>query len=255
MEQNHLLKRAAALLRRASHAVALTGAGISTPSGIPDFRTPGRGLWENVDQMEVASLRAFRRNPQAFYEWVRPLVALMGSARPNPAHLALAQLEAAGRLKAVITQNIDGLHQRAGSRQVLELHGHLRTATCLNCFRREPAAAAIAAVERGETPLCPACRGVVKPDIVLFGEQLPADVVSAALEHACRADLILVVGSSLMVVPAARLPATVRSNGGEIIILNQEPTYADGFAAAVFHEDAAEVLPRLVRTCLEEEDA
>ena len=246
------LKGVAALVRRARHAVALTGAGISTPSGIPDFRTPGKGLWEKADPMEVASIQAFRRNPAAFYRWVRPLVDLMHSAQPNPAHLALARLEAEGWLKVVLTQNIDGLHRRAGSRNVLELHGHLRTVTCLDCFQTGPAEEALEMVKRGEVPRCPKCGGVVKPDVILFGEQLPVDVLTEAMEHVYMADLILVVGSSLMVMPAAKLPALVHANGGEVVIFNKQATYADRFAAAVFHEDVAEVLPKLVQACLEE---
>ncbi|MCS7178839.1 MAG: NAD-dependent deacylase [Anaerolineae bacterium] len=245
------LARAADLLKNARHAVALTGAGISTPSGIPDFRSPGSGLWEKEDPMEVASIYVLRREPQRFYQWVRPLVALMRQARPNPAHVALAQLEAAGRLQAVITQNIDGLHQRAGSRVVLELHGHLRTATCLNCFRQVPTEGLEEIVEQGKVPHCSACGGVLKPDAVLFGEQLPTEVFTAAMEHARQADLMLVVGSSLMVMPAARLPAITYASGGALLIFNQQSTYADTFAAAVFRADVVETLPRLVRLCLE----
>ncbi|HEC34910.1 MAG TPA: NAD-dependent deacylase [Anaerolineae bacterium] len=251
-EPQTALKRAAALLRQARYAVALTGAGSSTPSGIPDFRTPGKGLWEKDDPMEVASIYAFRRNPEAFYLWVRPLIHIMRSAQPNPAHLALARLEAAGRLKVVLTQNIDGLHQRAGSRHVLELHGHLRTVTCLDCFQNRPAEEVLEAIERREVPRCPACGGVLKPDVILFGEQLHADVLTSAMEHVHRADLMLVVGSSLLVMPAANLPALVHANGGEIIICNKQTTYADAFAVAVFHGDAAQVLPRLTQACLEE---
>jgi NAD-dependent deacetylase len=245
------LERAAALLRNARHAVVLTGAGISTPSGIPDFRSPGSGLWEKDDPMEVASIYALRRDPQRFYQWVRPLVSLMRQAQPNPAHIALARLEAAGRIQAVITQNIDGLHQRAGSRVVLELHGHLRTATCLNCFRQTSAEGLEETVERGEVPRCPFCGGVVKPDVILFGEQLPTEVFIAAMEHARRADLMLVVGSSLMVMPAAKLPAITHASGGALLIFNLQSTYADAFAAAVFHADVTETLPRLAEKCLE----
>lgn len=246
------LERAAALLKSASHTVVLTGAGISTPSGIPDFRSPGSGLWEKDDPMEVASIYALRRDPQRFYQWVRPLVALMRQAQPNPAHVALARLEAAGRIQAIITQNIDGLHQRAGSRVVLELHGHLRTATCLNCFRQVPAENLEEVVERGEVPICSLCGGVMKPDAILFGEQLPTEVFIAAMEHARRADLMLVVGSSLMVMPAAKLPAVTHASGGSLLIFNQQSTYADAFAAAVFHADVVETLPRLAKKCLEE---
>ncbi len=245
------LSLAASLLKKARHAVALTGAGISTPSGIPDFRSPGSGLWEKDDPMEVASIQALRQHPERFYQWVRPLVQLLRHAQPNPAHIALARLEAAGRIQAVITQNIDGLHQRAGSCNVLELHGHLRTATCLSCFRQSPGESLAEVVERGEVPRCSFCGGLVKPDAILFGEQLPTEVFIAAMEHARQADLMLVVGSSLMVMPAAKLPAITHSRGGDLLIFNQQPTYADAFAVAVFRADVVETLPRLADLCLE----
>lgn len=200
--------------------------------------------------MEVASLYSLRRNPEAFYRWVQPLVHLLFGAQPNPAHLAVAQLEAAGRLQAVITQNIDGLHQRAGSRQVLELHGHLRSVTCLDCFQRQPSEEALETVRQGRVPRCPRCGGLVKPDVILFGEQLPSDVFITAMEHVRRADVMLVIGSSLLVMPAARLPALVRAGGGEVLIFNEQDTYADAFAAAVFREDVATSLPRLAQACL-----
>jgi NAD-dependent deacetylase len=244
------IELAAALLRRSRHAIALTGAGISTPSGIPDFRTPGQGLWERADPMEVASIHSFRRQPEHFYNWVRPMVRLMWEAQPNPAHVALAELEKAGCLKAILTQNIDGLHQRAGSRRVLELHGHLRAVTCLNCFHTASSEEALEAVMEERVPTCSRCDGVVKPDVVLFGEQLPSEVFIAAMEEVRAADLVLVAGSSLQVVPVSKIPALVHSAGGEVVIVNNEPTYADDFAAAVFHQDVATILPRLTRAYL-----
>lgn len=246
------IQKAASLLREARHAIALTGAGISTPSGIPDFRSPGTGLWEKADPMEVASLYAFRRRPKVFYEWIRPMIDLFLSAQPNPAHQALARLEAAGRLQAVLTQNIDGLHQRAGSQVVLELHGHLRETLCLQCHRSAPADQALKKITQGEVPTCSVCGGVVKPKVILFGEQLPSDVVNLAMEHVRLADLILVVGSSLTVLPAAKMPAYVHAWGGQVIIVNQQETYADSFASVVLHEDVVEVVPRLVDLCLED---
>ncbi len=245
------IEQAASLLRRARHAIALTGAGISTPSGIPDFRTPGSGLWEHSDPMAVASIYTFRRRPEAFYRWAQPMVKLMREAQPNPAHLALTQLERADVLKAVLTQNIDNLHQRAGSKNVLELHGHLQEVTCLNCSRTAPAEQALQAVMQGEVPRCATCGGVVKPNVVLFGEQLPSEVLVAAMGHVRAADLMLVAGSSLQVMPVARMPALVHAAGGQVIVVNRQETYADEFAAAVFREDVAEILPRLARTCLE----
>jgi NAD-dependent deacetylase len=251
MEFEAKLELVARLLRRAHHAVALTGAGISTPSGVPDFRTPGKGLWEHADPMEVASIYSFRRHPETFFKWVRPMVKLILEAQPNPAHVALARLETAGHLKAVLTQNIDGLHQRAGSRHVLELHGHLREATCLSCFCTASAEEVLEAVMQDRVPTCSQCGGLLKPDVVMFGEQLPHQVFNAAMREIHRADVILVAGSSLMVTPVAKMPALVRAAGGEVIVVNQEATYADTFAAAVFHADVAEVLPLVVNVCLE----
>ena len=251
MEIKERIKRAASLLRQARHAIALTGAGSSTPSGIPDFRSSGSGLWEKYNPFEVASITAFRQRPEAFYHWVQPMVRQIHEAEPNPGHVALAEMESAGILKAILTQNIDNLHQRAGSRRVLELHGHLREVTCLNCFQVAPAEEALTAAALGTVPRCSLCGGVVKPNVVLFGEQLPSKIFVAAMKHARQADLVLVVGSSLSVMPVAKIPAVVHSNGGQVIIVNNQPTYADEFAAVVFHEDLAEVLPLLAQAISE----
>jgi NAD-dependent deacetylase len=244
------IARAAALLQGAHHAIALTGAGSSTPSGIPDFRSPGTGLWEHADPMEVASIYAFRRNPEAFYAWMRPMVATLLTAEPNLGHLALAELEANGWLKAVITQNIDDLHQRAGSREVLELHGHLREATCIRCYQVLPTEELLDDfLASGEVPRCPACDGVMKPNVVLFGEQLPVMVVNAAMEHVRQADVMLIAGSSLEVVPASWLPLRVHEHGGRLIVVNLTPTYVDDVAKVVIHADIAQVLPRIAQAC------
>lgn len=244
------ISRAARLLRRARHTIALTGAGMSTPSGIPDFRSPGTGLWEKTDPMEVASLQAFRRHPEAFYEWIRPLARTLVGADPNPGHLALARLEAAGYLEAVITQNIDNLHQEAGSSEVLEVHGHLRSATCIECYRVESANGLIRKfLASGEIPRCPKCGGTMKPDVVLFGEQLPVDVVNAAMAHVNAADLMLIAGSSLEVVPISQLPLRIHRRGGRLIVVNETATYVDDAAEVVIHGDVARVLPRIAEAC------
>lgn len=244
------IARAARLLRRARYAIALTGAGISTPSGIPDFRSPGTGLWEDTDPMEVATLYAFRRCPAAFYAWMRPLARTLFSATPNPGHLALARLEAAGYLEAVITQNIDNLHQAAGSTEVLEVHGHLRSATCIECYRAQATDDLLQGFLRsGEIPRCPACGGVLKPNVVLFGEQLPIDVINAAMSHVTSADLMLVAGSSLEVAPVSQLPLRVHRQGGRLIVVNLRPTNVDGAADVVIHGDVATVLPRIAQAC------
>jgi len=250
-QHNHSILRAARLLRRSRYAVALTGAGISTPSGIPDFRSPGTGLWESVDPFLVASIYAFRRNPDAFYDWIRPLAKVMFTARPNPGHRALARLEAGDYLKAVITQNIDALHQEAGSREVLEVHGHLRSATCMDCYRVQPTDDLLAAfLSSDDVPGCPHCGGVLKPNVVLFGEQLPFDVVNAAMAHIRSADLLLIAGSSLEVIPISQLPLRVHRRGGRLIVVNLTPTSADDVADVVIHGNVAEVLPRIADACI-----
>jgi len=242
--------RAAALLREARYAIALTGAGSSTPSGIPDFRSPETGLWERSDPMEVASIYAFRRNPELFYAWIRPMVKTLMTAEPNPGHLALAELEAGGWLKAIITQNIDGLYQRAGAHEVLELHGHIREATCINCYQVVLSGELLDSfLASGEVPRCAVCGGMMKPNVVLFGEQLPIQVVNAAMEHVRQADLMLITGSSLEVMPASQLPLLVHERSGRLIVINLTPTYIDDVAEVVIHADVAEVLPLVARAC------
>jgi NAD-dependent deacetylase len=241
--------QAAALLREAKNTVAFTGAGISTPSGIPDFRSPASGLWERYDPMTVASIFGFRANPAAFYEWVYPLARTTLDAKPNSAHLALAQLAALNKLHCVITQNIDMLHRRAGSRVVYELHGHFAEATCTHCFAIYDG---LPLLERflhdREIPRCPRCRGVIKPNVILFGEQLPAMILRDAQTAARNADLMLVIGSSLEVAPASDIPLLTQRHGGRIIIINLESTPVDRDAALVIRGDASVVLPDIVQS-------
>ena len=234
----------------AQHTVALTGAGISTPSGIPDFRSPGDGLWQQADPEVVASLAGFRRNPRAFGAWLRPLVQRIVSAESNAAHCALAALEKAGLVRTIITQNIDGLHQRAGSQRVLELHGHLREASCLRCGYQTSADGLIETfLSSGEPPGCPRCGGALKPAVVLFGEMLPTDVLHEAQEEATTCDLMLVAGSSLSVAPASLLPQWAVDHGSRLIIINQAPTSLDPLAEVVLWDDLAEVLPAVAAAC------
>jgi len=233
---------AAALLRGARAAVALTGAGVSTESGLPDFRSSG-GLWAGVDPMRVASLTAFRRRPEEFYAFYQKRLALLRRAQPNPAHHALAALERTGRLQAVITQNVDGLHHAAGSQRVLEIHGSLRRAACPACGRRTDITALEAALAAGVLPRCDVCGSPLKPDVVLFEELLPLDVFTEAERLCTEADVLLVVGSSLQVTPAASLPQTVLDHGGRLIIINREATPFDAAAAVVLRDAAGVALP------------
>lgn len=242
-----LITEAAVLLQQARHAVALTGAGISTPSGIPDFRTPGSGVWEHVtDPAEVASLYAFKRRPQSFYDWLRPLLRLVFASQPNPAHLALAQMEAANLLKCIITQNIDLLHSKAGSQTIFEVHGHLRQMTCISCYTVFDTEQFLASLlDSADVPRCPRCGGVLKPNVILFGEMLPVKVMNQAQLHTRLCDVMLVAGSSLEVAPVGDLPLLAKQAGAKIIIVNLGETYMDEIADVRIRADVVDVLPRL----------
>ncbi len=242
---------AAELLRAAKRAVALTGAGISTPSGIPDFRSEGTGLWSRDEPLEVASLNTFRIAPEKFFHWFQPLAGEIFNAQPNAAHRALADLEKNGFLRAIITQNIDLLHQKAGSRHVIETHGTLKTLTCTQCFSQFDSEPFIRPfIETGQLPHCPKCGGLLKPDVILFGEQLPQKVWYEAQRAARQCDLMLVAGSSLEVLPAAGLPMQALDRGAHLIIINNTPTYLNVRADLVILENIAEVLPAIAERVL-----
>jgi NAD-dependent deacetylase len=225
-------QRLAGLISAAESVVALTGAGISVPSGIPDFRSPGTGLWTNVDPMEVAHIDVFRRDPERFWHFYGDRFQTLEHKRPNDAHGALAALEDAGLLDAVITQNIDRLHARAGTRRLIEVHGTIEHSSCLRCGAQYPLADVRARQRADETgiPRCE-CRTPLKPDVVLFGEYLPADALRQAEDLAAEADLLLCVGSSLEVYPVAQLPSITLAAGGQIAIITQGRTPFDGRAA------------------------
>ena len=241
----------AELLRKAKHAVVLTGAGISTPSGIPDFRSEGTGLWSRDEPMEVASLSTFRTDPERFFIWFRPLASQIFNAKPNPAHLALAEMEKAGRIQSVITQNIDALHHKAGSENVIEMHGTLRTLTCTQCFRTAEATGHLKSfVEQGQLPHCPHCNALLKPDVILFGEQLPQKAWFEAQRQSRQCDLMLVAGSSLEVLPVAGLPMQAIDRGAHLVILNNAPTYLNVRADVVISQDVAGILPAIAEQVL-----
>jgi NAD-dependent deacetylase len=241
------IQNAAYLIRSQKKGVVLTGAGISTPSGIPDFRSAGSGLWERYNPLEVASLSAFRYHPEKFYAWMRELALEMRLAQPNPAHVALARLEKMGCIQTVITQNIDGLHQRAGSKHVLEVHGSMQTLTCVGCYHQHPANNFISPyLETGEIPRCPDCRQILKLDVVLFEEQLPVRTWLAAQEASRSCGLMLVTGSSLEVMPVAGLPMQAIERGAHLILINQSSTYLDVRADVILRGDVADILPRIV---------
>lgn len=245
------IEDAVALISRAQRAVALTGAGISTPSGIPDFRSPDSGLWKRYNPLQVATLSAFRYRPEKFFEWLREVVTQVRLAQPNLAHIALAQLEATGHLAAIVTQNMDGLHQRGGARRVHEVHGTLNTVTCIRCYQQFSSESFIKPfLQSGTIPKCPDCNGILKPDIILFEEQLPVKTWMNA-RAACReCDLMLVIGTSLEVMPVAGLPMQALENNAPLIVINNSPTYLDVRADVILREDVASILPRIVQEVL-----
>ena len=220
-------ERLAELLRESSCTVALTGAGISVPSGIPDFRTPGEGLWEKVDPMEVAHIDAFRRDPAKFWSFYRPRFQMLSDVQPNAAHEALAELESRGLLQAVITQNIDTLHHKAGSERVIEVHGSIRTSSCQSCGKEFRLERVDELFGDDGAARCADCDGPVKPDVVLFGELLPEQAMADAEALAARADLMLCVGSSLEVYPVAGLPSVTLGRGGRLAVITKGPTPFD----------------------------
>jgi NAD-dependent deacetylase len=231
--------------------VVFTGAGISVPSGIPDFRSANTGLWNRFDPMEVASLTAFRRRPEAFFAWLEPLAVNILNARPNPAHTALADLQKAGRVQTIITQNIDRLHQKAGASDVIELHGNVERLLCLNCHLDFPLENYRASwLEDHILPRCPGCDALLKPDIVLYEEMLPADAWEQA-ESLCRqADLVFIAGTSLEVMPASCLPMEGYYHGASLVIMNLSGTPVDSLAQAVIPMDVVEGLPLLAQAVL-----
>jgi NAD-dependent deacetylase len=218
----------AGLIRSAGSVVALTGAGISVPSGIPDFRSPGTGLRENVNPMEVAHIDVFRRDPERFWHFYGDRFATLGDKEPNPAHEAIAELEARGLIRGVITQNIDRLHRRAGSENVIEVHGSIEWSVCPECGGKVGIERVVEMLRGGiHTPECEACITPLKPDVVLFGELLPEEAMSDAFALASEADLMLAVGSSLEVYPVASLPGVTRDNGGRLALVTQGRTPYD----------------------------
>jgi NAD-dependent deacetylase len=230
------------LIRARQPCVVLTGAGISTESGIPDFRSPN-GIWARYDPMEYATISAFRRDPVKVWQFYSRRFDVLVRAEPNDGHRALAELERRGLVLAVVTQNVDGLHVQAGSREVIEVHGSIRTASCPACRTRLAFEEVLALLP---VPPCPECGEILKPDVVMFGELLPAGAIERAEALASRAGLLLVVGSSLEVHPVAALPELTLAAGGAVAIVNRGPTPYDGVAAAKIDAGAGETLAAVV---------
>jgi NAD-dependent deacetylase len=237
------------LIRERQPCVVLTGAGVSTESGIPDFRSP-QGLWAQFDPFEYGSIEAFRADPAKVWRFYAPRFAVLTEAEPNAAHRALARLEQAGFVRAVITQNIDLLHERAGSRDVVEVHGSIRTSSCPGCGASYLLARVLELLDAQEAPECPECGVILKPDVVFFGELLPVEAIDRAFELAREAALLLVVGSALEVYPVAGLPLETIAAGGEVAIVNRGPTALDGRATLKVDGSAGEVLAAVTEELL-----
>ena len=241
------LDLAADLIVRARWPIALTGAGISVDSGIPDFRSPG-GLWTRYDPFEYAHIEAFFRNPEKVWQMLKELSDLVVNARPNPGHEGLAALERMGRLKAVITQNVDNLHQEAGNTEVIEFHGNGNYLVCTQCdFRTSAREAETRARQDGVfPPRCPQDQSVLKPDVIFFGESIPIRPLAASEEHAGRSDLILVIGTSATVSPASSIPLITKQVGGKIIEINLTTTQLTPMADLTLLGSASRIMPLLV---------
>jgi NAD-dependent deacetylase len=240
------VSRLAEVVRNRGPAVVLTGAGISTESGIPDFRSPA-GIWAQYDPAEYATIEAFRADPRKVWSFYSLRLRVLVEAEPNPGHAALAELERNGHVSAVVTQNIDGLHQRAGSTDVVEVHGSIRTSTCPGCGASYGLDELLELLAGADAPECPRCGAVVKPDVVMFGELLPAAASDRAFELARSTGLLLVVGSTLEVWPVSMLPGETVDGGGQVAIVNRGPTSFDDRAAVKSDGAAGETLAALVR--------
>jgi NAD-dependent deacetylase len=248
-EEEKLVAKAAKMILDSKNLVVLTGAGISTESGIPDFRSPG-GFWKKHDPAKVATIDAFRSDPKAWWTLIMGQGRNVLDAKPNEAHIAIAELEKLGKVNCVITQNIDGLHQKAGSSYVLELHGSIQTASCTRCRASYPRDQVLQLVKMGEIPpLCDIDSGILKLDVVLFGEPLPPLALQQANKKATACDVMLVVGSSLVVYPAATLPRLAKRQGAKLILVNMEPTDMDDECDIVIRAKAGETMTKIVKQC------
>lgn len=244
---NKKIQQAAEMISKSASTVALTGAGVSTKSGIPDFRGPD-GLWTKVDPAKFASVNGFLSDPKGWWEMALEMAPTVINAKPNPSHTMLAKLEKMGLLDCLVTQNVDGLHQKAGSKNVLEVHGSLFSATCTVCQIQVDRKYLEKAMKKRQIPaMCPTCGGLLKLDTVFFGEALPQKTLGAAVEAARNCQLLLAVGSYLVVYPVATLPTIATQSGAKFIIINQEPTPLDQMADLVFHAEAGETLTQIVK--------
>lgn len=226
------------------HAVALTGAGVSTESGIPDFRSPESGLWNVVDPFKIASIDGFLNNTKAFFEFWSWRFEMLSDAEPNVTHRFLAALESSGRLKSLITQNIDNLHRQAGSQKLFEVHGNYRTSICIKCQAEVDSEEVFEKVRESGIPFCDSCEGLLKPKVVLFGELLPPEFMDGVNEI-MRADLLLVLGSSLEIYPVADLVPRARINGARVAVINRDETPYDAHVDLVINSELGPTMTML----------
>ncbi len=240
------IKQAAKMIEKADYPVILTGAGISAESGVPTFRGKS-GLWKKYDPEAAVSISGFKRDPEPFWRFAQELL-LENDIQPNSGHVALAELEKSGIIKKIITQNIDFLHQRAGSKEVLELHGTLNKANCLKCNKEYDWEDLVPIIEAGDIPECDNCKSKkIKPNIVFFGERLPEEPVRQAWEAAERSDLMIVIGTSLAVYPVASLPSVTKDNGGQLIYINVDSGQQDYLFDLIIKAKAGKILPEILK--------
>jgi NAD-dependent deacetylase len=245
------IEQVAEILWQHPSCVALTGAGLSTQSGLPDFRSPGKGLWEQIEKMpdgvsEVMTLQGFKEKPEVFYKHFRLLLGMILSAKPNQAHIALAKLEAGGFIQAIITMNGDMLHQKAGSQRVIEIHGTIARAVCISCYQPDEGVYHWQRyIKSGKIPQCRHCGGVMKPDVILTGEQLPVQMVLKAKKLLQECDVIMAVGTSFSGGPVSNWVEKACKQGKKMVIVNLSPTILDSIADVVIRADVAVVLPAL----------
>ena len=234
-------------IQKAKKIVAFTGAGISAESGVPTYRGEG-GLWTKYDPSKYASIEHFRHDPSYYWSFFKEVrYPILKKVKPNKAHLALYEMEKTGNLQTVITQNIDGLHQEAGSSTVIELHGTTRTIVCVDCASKYTIGEAFAKLEKQIPPLCSECTGILRPDVIFFGEMLDPQILRNAYDEAGSCDFLLAVGSSLVVYPAADIPLRAKQAGAKLAIINKGSTPLDSVADYVIDDAAGQVLPRIVK--------
>jgi len=246
MIDNEFITEIARELKKVKRVVAFTGAGVSEESGIPTYRSKG-GIWIKYDPSKYASLEGFNENPSYYWEFFKESrKSVLEKARPNPAHYALAELEKIGKLKCVITQNIDGLHQSAGTKDVIELHGTTKTFRCRKCEKRYTLNDVNELLETQLPPKCSKCNDIIRPNVIFFGEILPEDAINRAIREAEQSDFLIAVGSSLVVYPAAQIPMTAKEHGAKLLIVNLEETGMDFMADFMLKGKAGKIVPELV---------